>query len=388
MPTAADFRFAARDPHEGHRGASPLELIFDLATVIAIAAAAHGLAGAVESGRILPGVIGFLCSFFMIWWAWMNYSWFASAYDDSSSGFRMMTMVVMFGALMLAAGIGAVFAGERIWLALLGFVIMRAGMVAFWLGAARGDPGRRATAHAYAAGIGAMQIWWIAVVVLVAPQSPAYLPLFLLGVAGELAVPVRAERRGATPWHRQHMIERYGGLNVIVLAEVFLAISAMIRLPAGAALPDAGLIWLALLSAVIAFALWGIYFAEGAHLTGEGLHHALLWGYGHLALFAAGAATGAGLTVMRAVASHAAHVPARSGIVAVTLPVAVYLAVLWLIRDRLCLAGAARWLLPAAAALVLVIGRAAPVPAALPASALLLAGAALLRRSLAQATAG
>lgn len=67
-------------------------------------------------------------------------------------------MFIMFGALMLAAGIGAVFLHQRIWLALLGFVVMRLGMVAFWLGAARGDPHHRRTARTYAGGVGAMQV--------------------------------------------------------------------------------------------------------------------------------------------------------------------------------------------------------------------------------------
>jgi len=84
------FHFPSRDPGETHRAATPLELMFDLASVIALAATAHGLAHAVEETHILKGVIGFLCSFFMIWWAWMNYTWFASAYDDNSSAFRSL----------------------------------------------------------------------------------------------------------------------------------------------------------------------------------------------------------------------------------------------------------------------------------------------------------
>ena len=82
------FTFAARNPDEAHRPATPLELMFDLAPVIAIAAAAHGLALAVEEAHVLQRVIGFMCSFFMIWWACMNYTWFASAYDDNFSAFR------------------------------------------------------------------------------------------------------------------------------------------------------------------------------------------------------------------------------------------------------------------------------------------------------------
>ena len=152
------FHFSARNRDEIHRAATPLELMFDLASVIAIAAAAHGLAHALEAAHVVQGVIGFVCSFFMIGLAWMNYTWFASAYDDDSTSFRALTMFIMFGALTLAAGIGAVFEHQRIWLALFGFIIMRLGMAIFWLGAARADPEHRKTALRYACGIAAMQI--------------------------------------------------------------------------------------------------------------------------------------------------------------------------------------------------------------------------------------
>ncbi len=356
MNNLISFRFAPRDRHEPHRAATPLELMFDLASVIAIAAAAHGLAHAVEQTHVVQGVVGFLCSFFMIWWAWVNYTWFASAYDDNSTGFRVMSMVIMFGALMIAAGIGSVFDQQRIWIALLGFVVMRLGIAAFWLGAARGDPERRQTALRYAGGIGIMQLYWIALVALVPPTAALYLPMFVLGAAGELAVPAIAERYRATNWHRHHMIERYGLLNIIVLGECFIAITAMIHLQGGGNLPDAGHLWLALLSAAIAFSMWGLYFTDEDHLADAELGHALLWGYGHFALFAAGAATGAGMTVMLAAARHDAHVSPQAAVLATALPIAIYVATLWVVRDRICLRGAGRWLLLAVAVLILIIG--------------------------------
>ncbi|PYE87036.1 low temperature requirement protein A [Phyllobacterium leguminum] len=371
-------RFTPRDRHEAHRVATPLELMFDLASVIAIAAAAHGLAHAVEQAHITQGVVAFLCSFFMIWLAWMNYTWFASAYDDNSTGFRVLSMVIMFGALILAAGIGAVFDQQPIWLALLGFIVMRLGMALFWLGAAKGDPERRRTALRYASGICFMQLYWIALVTLMPPTATLYLPMFLLGAAGELAAPAIAERHGVTNWHRHHMIERYGLLNIIVLGECFIAITAMVHLESGAALPDAGHLWLALLSAAIAFSMWGLYFTDDDHLADAKFGQAFLWGYGHFALFAAGAATGAGLTVKLAAADHGAQVDPQTAVMAIALPVAIYVATLWVIRDRICLDGAGRWLLLAVAALIVIIGATAPM--AMELITMLLISTALFRR--------
>ncbi|WP_138935762.1 low temperature requirement protein A [Roseovarius arcticus] len=378
------FHFPARNPAETHRASTPLELMFDLASVIAIAAAAHGLAHAIEEAHTIQGVIGFLCSFFMIWWAWMNYTWFASAYDNNSLAFRILTMVVMFGALMLAAGIGTVFAHERIWLALLGFIVMRLGMAVFWLGAAHGDPERRTTALRYAGGITVMQVYWIALVVLVPPYSAIYLPLFVVGVVGELVVPALAERSGATAWHRHHLIERYGLLNIIVLGETFIAITAMIQLENNAIFPDREFLWLAVLSAIIAFSLWGVYFTDDDHLVSAELGQALLWGYGHFALFAAGASAGAGMIVMAHALDQSAHIGPQIGILATAVSVAIYLATLWLIRDRFCLKGVGRWMLLVVAGVTLLIALTAPM--ALELIALFLVATAMIRRRLSHAS--
>ena len=168
-----------------------------------------------------------------------------------------------------------------------------------------------------------------------------------------------------------------------MLAETFVAISAMIQIESGAAFPDPDFFLLAIPSAIIAFSLWGVYFTDEDHLASDELGHALLWGYGHFALFAAGAAAGAGMTVMLSVLDHSAHVDPRVGVLAIAVPVAIYLATLWLIRDRLCLYGVGRWLLLGSAALVLLIGFIAP--RALELTAVLLVATALSRRGLSRA---
>ena len=93
-----------RDPDEPGRVSTPLELLFDLVFVVAIAGSAaelhHGLSAA-HYGT----VGGYLMTFFAIWWAWMNYTWFASAYDNDDVVFRLLTFVIMSGALFLAAGV-------------------------------------------------------------------------------------------------------------------------------------------------------------------------------------------------------------------------------------------------------------------------------------------
>jgi low temperature requirement protein LtrA len=51
----------------------------------------------------------FLQVFFAIWWAWMNFIWFAWSYDTDDVLYRLLTMVQMAGVLVLAAGVPAAF---------------------------------------------------------------------------------------------------------------------------------------------------------------------------------------------------------------------------------------------------------------------------------------
>lgn len=354
---SAVLHLTPRSRHEEHRASTPLELMFDLAAVIAIAAAATGLHHAIAEAHFFAGIIGFLYSFFMIWIAWMNYTWFASAYDNGSSWFRVLSMTIMFGALVLAAGIPAVFSGAPLHLTMAGFVIMRVCLVVLWLAAARGDPIHRATALRYAQGIAVMQLYWITVIIGLPSGSDTILLAFLLGFAGELFVPAFAERSNSTPWHRHHIIERYGLLNIIVLGECFLAVVVAIRAGSGDGVLSWELLEIGVLASIITFALWALYFAEEKeHLHSEELKHALLWGYGHFALFAAGAATGAGFAVFIEVATHHADISEQVAALSVAIPVAIYLATLWVIRDRFWLKGLGQWLVPISVASIILAG--------------------------------
>ena len=83
---------------------------------------------------------------FAVVWAWINFTWFASAYDTDDWIYRLTTMVQMAGVVILALGLPAMFdsfdAGERLdnRAMVVGYVVMRVPMVSQWLRAARQDP--------------------------------------------------------------------------------------------------------------------------------------------------------------------------------------------------------------------------------------------------------
>ena len=95
----------ARRPDEAHRVATPLELLFDLCFVVAVAQAGLALEAQLHEGHVGAGVLGYLSVFFAIWWAWMNFTWFASAYDSDDVPYRLVVFVQIAGSLVLAAGV-------------------------------------------------------------------------------------------------------------------------------------------------------------------------------------------------------------------------------------------------------------------------------------------
>jgi len=380
MTTKRGWRpFGARDPHEAHRVSTPLELLFDLVIVIAVASAAEGLHHAVAEGHAAMGIATFAMAFFATWWAWMNFTWFASAYDNDGPIYRLITCWIMAGALAVAGGVPRLFTGLDLTLAILGYVVMRVGMVAFWLIAAVSDPRHRATALTYAGGIAAVQLYWCMALLLLRPEGTgAAMALFGLGAVLEMAVPVVAEARGKTPWHLHHVTERHGLLVIIVLGEVLLASAAAFTYADAQAGHAAQLVMLAISALAITIAMWWLYFSQEGPLDHEVFGSAFRWGYAHALIYAGGAATGAGFAVViDAVAGKGHHAPALTGNLAVAVPLAVYLAALWLARDRLVLTGTGRHvLLPFAAA---VVGTAWLGAAALPVTAALAVAAVVLR---------
>src|SRR4051794_9712807 len=101
-----------RDTTEAHRTSTPLELLVDLCFVVAVAQAAASLHHAVAEDHVSQAILGYVTVFFAIWWAWMNFTWFASAYDNDTVVFRIGVFVQITGVLILAAGVPRAFAGD------------------------------------------------------------------------------------------------------------------------------------------------------------------------------------------------------------------------------------------------------------------------------------
>ena len=325
-------RMTARNTSEAHRASSPLELLFDLVFVAAIAQVAAQLAHAIADGHALETLGPYLMVFFAIWWAWMNFTWFASAYDTDDAPYRVLVLLQMAGVLILAAGVPSAFSGvDGGYTAVtIGYLVMRVGLVALWLRAGIQHPEGRATAFRYAAGITLVQAAWVSRLAL--PDGGPWWVFVIIALA-DLSVPLWAERTGHTAWHPHHIAERYGLFTIIVLGESVLASTVGVQdaLDGGGLSVD--LIVIALAGLALLFVIWWLYFSEPA---GDGLSRrrdlSFLWGYGHYLVFASLAALGAGLEVAVEQAGHQTETSDQAVALAVAIPVAVFLVMLWAVH--------------------------------------------------------
>jgi low temperature requirement protein LtrA len=323
-------RMLPRSPHEAHRTATPLELLFDLVFVVAVAQAGSALHHALGSGHVADGVIGYLMVFFAIWWAWMNFTWFASAYDCDDVPYRLLVFIQIVGALIMAAGIHDMFETRGPNIAVVGgYAVMRLALVAQWLRASGSAPDGGRAARRYAVGITVLQAAWVGM--LFAPGW--WTTGFLVFAALELAVPVWAEHSTPTTWHPHHITERYGLFTLIVLGESVLAATTAVQsalhagytehLPATIA---GGLL--------IVFSLWWIYFDRPMADQLTRFRRAVVWGYGHYVVFASAAAVGAGLAVAVDQLTGESALGVVAAGFAVAVPVSAYVVSIWVLHDR------------------------------------------------------
>lgn len=154
-------RAVMRDHTVHERPSTPLELLFDLCFVVAVAFLAaelhHGLAG----GHAISAVAAYALLFVPIWWAWMSYSWFATAFSHDDAITRVLTLAQMGGVLALAAAIPSATRGELVPFA-VAYAVMRLPLILNWLRSAYADPVHRAFALTYAAGSTVAQLLWVA----------------------------------------------------------------------------------------------------------------------------------------------------------------------------------------------------------------------------------
>ncbi|MBK0421087.1 low temperature requirement protein A [Leucobacter sp. CSA2] len=332
-----------RDPREEGRSASALELFYDLIFVVAVSLASAQLGQMGLSGKPGQGVVEYLLVFFAIWWAWMNFTWFASAFDTDDWPYRVLALTQMAGVVVLAVGTTPAMRSGDFSLIIAGYVIMRLALCGQWLRASRSHPAFRKTALRYVTGILIVQPLWV-----LYPLTPQgfKIPVFVLLALCELAVPVFAESARQTPWNPNHIADRYGSFTLIVLGESVLASTTAIANALGEAEHVGGLVLLGAGGFVIAAGMWWVYFATDVIDQLGVVKTALPFGYGHYLVFASAGAFSAGIAVLIGLEDGTGKLGAVASAATLTVPVALFVLGVWALILRHRLHGVRRVLVP------------------------------------------
>jgi low temperature requirement protein LtrA len=268
--------------------------LFDLCFVVSMAALVVELHHAVVKGHPNIGALHYVLLFLPICWAWMQFAWFATAYDNDDIIYRLFTLGQMAGVLALTATIPAAFDGNMSPFALC-YALMRIPLVLKWARAARRGVDERVYARRWVIGLPICQVAWVALLAIPVEWRMFYVPI-LMGL--ELAVPSWAmavtTRR---VFHVRHITERFGLFALIVLGESILAATTAIKESLKEYTTDSMVI-IGVATLLSAFCVWWLYFdvLDGRAVT-LARSRVFWWGHGHLLAFGAIGAMGAGAEI-------------------------------------------------------------------------------------------
>ncbi|HEX6618070.1 MAG TPA: low temperature requirement protein A, partial [Solirubrobacteraceae bacterium] len=211
-----------------------------------------------------------------------------------------------------------------------GYVIMRVALVFLWWQVSRHDRARAPAARSYMATIGVAQVGWVLVAVLALPIGVSF-ALFAPLIALELSGPFLAESKARTPWHPHHIAERYGLLVIITLGEVILGtVASLNTVVHGEAGWTVDAVLLAVAGVGLAFGSWWMYFSvPWGEVLDRHRERAFPFGYGHLVIFGALAAMGAGLHVAALTLEDQAEIGPTGAVLSVAIPFAIYVAMFY-----------------------------------------------------------
>jgi low temperature requirement protein LtrA len=244
----------------GHeeQGATFVELFFDLVFVFAVtqvtSVLAHDLTGS--------GVVRALIIFWLIWWAWTQYTWSLNEADTEKNSIRLITLAATALAFLMAVTVPLV-ASPWGWLFPISYLVLRSVGIALQWQLASGD--RVWTA--------AVRSWTLmSSLGLVAVAAAAFLPadqrFAALGIAALLDV-VAAARAGSNEWqlYPGHFSERHGLFVIIVLGESLIAAGVT----ATTQTLTAGLLIVTITAVAASCALWWTYFGWAKGALEEGM---------------------------------------------------------------------------------------------------------------------
>jgi low temperature requirement protein LtrA len=229
------------------QGATFVELFFDLVFVFAVTQVTRVLA----HDLTWPGVAKALVVFWLVWWAWTQFTWSLNQADTEHASVRLITLVATGLAFVMALTVPIV--EDPIgWFFPIAYLLVRTLGIGIQWKLAAGDD----------AWTGAVRRWTITsslglLAVLAAVFIAPEYRFVALGVAALFDISA-AVRAGGGEWHlfSSHFSERHGLFVIIVLGESLIAAG----LGASGQQLSPGLIGVATIAVLVTCGLWWTYF--------------------------------------------------------------------------------------------------------------------------------
>jgi low temperature requirement protein LtrA len=123
--------------------------------------------------------------------------------------------------------------------------------------------------------------------------------------------------------------------TIIVLGESILSTSMAIRTALNEGAMNVNFISIILGALLIVYSIWWLYFYQPVHRNlMSSIRAAFVWAYGHLFIFIATAAVGAGLAVVIDQVTHHAEISAEAAGMALAIPCALYVFCIWVLQEQ------------------------------------------------------
>ena len=240
------------------QGATFIELFFDLVFVFAVTQ----VTGVLREHLTLTGLVQAVLVFWLVWWAWTQFTWTLNAADTEHPGIELLTMAAVGAAFLMAVTVPDVFAPTGWWFAISYILVRVLGIAGQWWVSA-GDAEWRGAIRTWST-LSAAGLLIIAVAAVIPPETRT--AVLALAVAIDV---FSATQAGGGEWRlfSAHFAERHGLFVIIALGE------SLIGAGIGAAgLERSGTLAAVVIPAVVGVcALWWTYFARAKDALEQGM---------------------------------------------------------------------------------------------------------------------
>lgn len=236
-----------------------VELFFDLVFVFSVTQ----VVGLFHDDLNLITVGKAILVFWLVWWAWTQFTWALNAADTTHPLIQLGVLVATGIAFFMAVALPQAFGDQSIWFGVT-YVLVRVLGLALYIWVASADPAQRKAVQTFAlVSVGGLAA------VLIGALFGGTLQLWLWGLAIALDIGAAAIGGQLEGWnlHPEHFSERHGLFVIIALGESLIVAAGGFAISIGIS----GILTIAFLAVAITGALWWSYFPKTKPLLDEAI---------------------------------------------------------------------------------------------------------------------